>query len=42
MTETRTFDGDRTAVTAEEAVTVLQRRIAEGRLETRLTGSAAC
>ncbi|MGW7820762.1 hypothetical protein ACWGLF_22145 [Streptomyces puniciscabiei] len=40
MTETWTFDGDRTAVTAEEAVTVLQRRITEGRLETWLTSSA--
>ena len=39
MTETWTFDGDRTAVTAQEAVAVLQRRIAEGRLETWLTGS---
>ncbi|MFD8387742.1 hypothetical protein ACFV2N_00670 [Streptomyces sp. NPDC059680] len=40
MTETWTFDGDCTAVMAEESVTVLRRRIAESRLETRLTGSA--
>lgn len=39
MTETWTFGGDRTAVTAQEAVAVLRRRIAEGRLETWLTGS---
>ncbi|MER6572260.1 hypothetical protein ABT288_40320 [Streptomyces sp. NPDC001093] len=40
MTETWTFDGDRTAVTGEEAVAVLRRRIAEGCPETWLTGSA--
>ncbi|MGW5426610.1 hypothetical protein ACWET9_05215 [Streptomyces sp. NPDC004059] len=40
MTETWTFDGDHTAVTADEAVAVRRRRIAEGRLETWLTGSA--
>ncbi|MGJ5750740.1 hypothetical protein [Streptomyces puniciscabiei] len=40
MTETWTFGADRTAVTAEEAVDVLLRRIAEGRLETWPTSSA--
>ncbi|MFI6351707.1 hypothetical protein ACIBJF_03365 [Streptomyces sp. NPDC050743] len=40
MTETWTFDGDHTAVTADAAVAVLRLRIAEGRLETWLTGSA--
>ncbi|MQY33252.1 hypothetical protein SRB17_12130 [Streptomyces sp. RB17] len=39
MTETWAFDGERTAVTAEEAVAVLRRRIAGGRLESWLTGS---
>ncbi|AOR34973.1 hypothetical protein BFF78_31505 [Streptomyces fodineus] len=40
MSETWTFEGERTAVTAEKAVAVLRRRIAEGRLETWLTSSA--
>jgi hypothetical protein len=40
VTETWTFDGDHTVVTADEAVAVLRRRITEGRLETWLTGSA--
>ncbi|MEV6117936.1 hypothetical protein AB0L59_37100 [Streptomyces sp. NPDC052109] len=40
MTEIWAFDGDRTAVTAEEGVAALCRRIAEGRLDTCLTSSA--
>ncbi|EST22650.1 hypothetical protein [Streptomyces roseochromogenus] len=40
MTETWAFVGEPMSVTAEEAVVALRRRIAEGRLEARLTSSA--